>query len=141
MENPDVVPYLHFGGRCEEALNFYKETVGARIDMLMRYRESPEAIEVTLPPDWDDKVLHANFHVGNAPVMASDDVTTETTFGGFSLCVCMPSEEEAKRVFAALSEGGSVTMPLGPTFWSPCFGMLTDRFGVGWMVTIPDPAG
>lgn len=130
-----VQPYLFFGGRCEEALEFYRSAIGAEVGMLMRYKESPDP--TGLPECFEDKVMHASFRVGETTLMASDGRCEGTAnFDGFSLSITVPDESEAERVFAALSEGGLVTMPLEQTFWAPKFGMLVDRFGVGWMVSV-----
>lgn len=131
-----IQPYLFFGGRCEEALEFYRTTVGAQVEMLMRYRDSPEQ-PPPLPECFHNKVMHASVRIGQSVVMASDGMCDgPANFEGFSLSITVPDESEAERVFAALSEGGLVTMPLEKTFWSPKFGMLQDRFGVGWMVSV-----
>jgi PhnB protein len=131
-----VQAYLFFGGRCEEALDFYRDALGAEVEMLMRYRESPEPPQ--LPECFHDKVMHATFRVGQTTLMASDGMCDgPANFEGFSLTIGVADEAEAERVFAALSEGGLVTMPLEKTFWSPKFGMLQDRFGVSWMVSVP----
>jgi PhnB protein len=134
----NVQPYLFFEGRAEEALNFYTKALGTKPDMIMRYRESPEPPPPgKVPPGSDDKVMHASFHVGDTEVMLSDGFCSgKSQFAGFSLSISAPDEATARRYFDAMSAGGNVTMPLGPTFWSPCFGMLTDRFGVGWMITV-----
>jgi PhnB protein len=132
-----VQPYLMFGGRCEEAVNFYRGALGAEIEMLMRFREAPDKPPPGMVPDnWDDKVMHCAFKVGPTMVMATDGGCTEAnqTHQGYSLALSVANEAEAKRMFAALSEGGQVTMPLGKTFFSASFGILTDRFGVSWMV-------
>ena len=132
-----IEPYLFFNGRCEEALGFYESVFGAQRTFLMRYRESPEAPPMPLPPGWEDKVMHANITIGKTQVMASDGMGPETPrFEGFALSVEMPDAETAGRVFSALEVGGQVQMPLGETFFAPCFGMLTDRFGVGWMIIV-----
>ena len=132
-----IQPYLFFNGRCEEALKFYKEAVGAQVDMLMRFKESPEPHKPgMIPKNWDAKVMHATFRVGDSVLMASDGNKEGASFSGFSLSLGVKTEAEAERAFAALSKGGKVTMPLAKTFWSPRFGMLVDRFGVGWMVTV-----
>lgn len=142
--NTLVQPYLFFGGRCEEALEFYRNALGAEVQMLMRFKESPEP-HPGMPQCFDDKVMHASFRIGETTLMASDGrCEGEANFDGFSLSICVPDEGEADRVFAALAEGGLVTMPLEKTFWASKFGMLQDRFGVGWMVSVehkPDAGG
>lgn len=130
-----VQPYLFFGGRTEEAIEFYRKVLGAETTMLMRHKESPEpAPPGMVPPGWEDKVMHAEFRVGETTVMASDGCGESHTFGGFSLAVSLPDAAKAERVFAALAEGGQIQMPLTKTFFSPAFGMVADRFGVAWMV-------
>jgi len=132
-----IEPYLFFNGRCEEAIEFYKKALGAEVLMLMRYKESPEAPPPGMvPPGWDDKIMHTSLRIGNANMMASDGCSDGLNFQGFSLSLAVANETEAKRVFDALSDGGQVRMPLTKTFWSPCFGMVADRFSVGWMVTV-----
>jgi PhnB protein len=132
-----IEPYLFFNGRCEEAIEFYQKALGAEVVMLMRYKESPEPPPPGMvPARWDNKIMHASLRIGDANVMASDGCTEGASFQGFSLALSLKDEADAKRKFAALSEGGQVQMPLGKTFWSPCFGMVADRFGVGWMVTV-----
>ena len=134
-----VQPYLFFGGRCEEALEFYRTAIGAEVEMIMRFNESPEPTPPgMLAEGFENKVMHASFRVGESTVMASDGCSPEDgKFNGFSLSISVPGEADADRVFAALSGGGSVKMPLSKTFWSPRFGMLEDRFGIGWMVIVP----
>lgn len=130
-------PYLFFQGRCEEALHFYQRVFDAKQTMLMRYRESPEPPAMPLPPGWEEKVMHASLEIGQTVLMASDGCGTESPqFEGFSLCVEMPDAETASRVFDKLAQGGTVQMPLDETFFSSCFGMVTDRFGVGWMIIV-----
>ena len=134
-----VQTYLFFGGRCEEALEFYRGAIGAKIEMLMRYKDAPEQPpEGMLSPGYENKVMHASFRVGTTTVMASDGCggPDEGKFAGFSLSITVATEEEADRKFTALAEGGTITMPLGPTFWAAKFGMLTDRFGLGWMINL-----
>jgi PhnB protein len=134
-----IQPYLFFGGRCEEAINFYKTALGAEVVMLMYYRESPEPPPPgMLQAGFEDKVMHATIRIGGAVIMASDGCDDTSSFDGFRLSLALPNEAEAKRAFAGLSAGGEVQMPLAKTFWSPCFGMVTDRFGLGWMVTVAD---
>jgi PhnB protein len=134
-----VEPYLFFEGRCEEAINFYKSAVGAEVVMLMRYKEAPDQPPPgMLPPNSGDKVMHATVRIGNSNVNLSDGgCSHKATFGGFSLSLNVATPEQADRHFAALAEGGTVTMPIGRTFFSPRFGMLTDRFGMGWMIFVP----
>lgn len=131
-----VQPYLFFEGRCEEALAFYGKTIGAKIVDLMRFKDSPEPPRPDMcPPGSDDKVMHASFTIGETTVMASDGrASGQPNFQGFALSLLAADEAEAKRLFAAVGEGGQVQMPLGKTFFSPAFGMVTDRFGVLWMV-------
>jgi PhnB protein len=132
-----IEPYLFFGGRCEEALEFYRTTLGAQVEMVMRFKESPEPMPAgSIPPGFENKVMHASFRISGSRLMASDGNEEGAKFEGFSLSLAVSSEAEADRVFAALAKGGKVGMPLARTFWSPKFGMLTDRFGVGWMVSV-----
>ena len=132
-----IEPYLFFNGNCQEAIEFYKLALGAEVSMLMRYKESPEPPPPGMvPAGWDNKIMHSSLRVGNANIMASDGCSEGLNFEGFSLSLAVANETEAKRVFDALSDGGQVRMPLTKTFWSPCFGMVADRFGVGWMVTV-----
>ena len=133
-----VQPYLFFGGRCQEAIAFYRDALGAEVQMLLRFKESPDQPPPGMMPDnWGDKVMHACIKIGDTLVMASDGCTTsETEFKGFSLSLTVANEAEADAKFAALSDRGNVTMPLGKTFFAPRFGMLVDRFGIGWMVIV-----
>jgi PhnB protein len=129
-----VQPYLFFDGRCEEAIEFYKKAIGAKVEMLMRFKESPDP-DHSAGPGMGEKVMHSTFRVGDASIHASDGrCRGAPTFQGFALSVTAESEAEAERVFAALAEGGQVQMPLTKTFFSPRFGMAADRFGVSWMV-------
>ena len=138
MQQCSGQPYLFFSGRCEEALEFYKNALGATVSMMMRFNESPDAVpDGMLQPGFENKIMHAEFRVGSFTVMASDGCDDKSTFGGFRLALSVPSAADADRVFTALAEGGKVDMPLGPTFWSPQYGMVTDKFSVGWMVMVP----
>ena len=137
MMNATIQPYLFFGGRCEEAISFYQKVLGAELEMLMRHRDSPEPPPPgMLQAGFEDKVMHAELRIGGAVLMASDGCDDKSRFDGFRLSLALPTEADAQRAFAGLADGGEVQMPLTKTFWSPCFGMVTDRFGVGWMVTV-----
>jgi len=130
-----VQSYLFFDGRCEEAVEFYRKTLGAEVKFLMHYKDSPEPHPPGMvPPGYENKVMHATIRIGDTEVMAADDCTGQPKFQGFSLSLGVATEAEAKRLFAALADGGQVRMPLMKTFFAPSFGMLMDRFGVPWMV-------
>lgn len=134
-----VQPYLFFDGRCEEALAFYREALGAEVTMLMRFRESPEP--TFAPPDAGEKVMHASFKVGDTLVMASDGMCAgKPEFRGVALSLTLADAAGVDRIFAALAEGGQVQMPPARTFFSPRFGMVADRFGVSWMLMAEPPA-
>jgi len=138
-----VQPYLFFDGRCEEAIEFYKKTLGAKVDMMLRFKDSPEPHSPgMIPPGSDNKIMHAALRIGETTVMASDGrCTGQPNFKGFSLSLNARNEAEADKMFAALGDGGQVQMPLGKTFFSPRFGIVADRFGVGWMIIVHDPSG
>jgi PhnB protein len=133
-----VQPYLFFDGRCEEAIEFYRRTLGAEVTMLMRFRDAPDPPPPgMIAPGSEDKIMHASLRIGETNVMASDGRCMGTpSFQGVSLSLTVANEAEADRVFAALADGGRVQMPLGKTFFSPRFGMVADRFGVGWMIVV-----
>jgi PhnB protein len=133
-----IQPYLNFDGRCEEAIEFYRRTLGAEVTALMRFKDSPEPPGVGMvPPGSGDKVMHASFRVGDATVLASDcHCGGRPSFQGFSLSLTLPSAAEAERRFAALAEGGQVQMPLSKTFFAAAFGVVADRFGVPWMIYV-----
>ena len=136
-----VEPYLFFNGRCEEAMAFYKEAVGAEVTFQMRMSEAPEPPPPgAIPEGFGNKIMHANLRVGSTMLMVSDgNSNLQPSFKGFTLSLGVADAAEAERTFNALQQGGKVVMPLGKTFWSPCFGMLEDKFGVGWMVIVPSP--
>lgn len=136
--NRFVQSYLFFNGRCEEAVEFYRKALGAEVEFLMRFKESPEPPKPGMvPPGFENKIMHCSFRVGTTTLMASDGCEAgKPKFEGFSLSLTVPGEAEADRVFAALAEGGQVRMPLEKTFWSPRFGMVEDRFGIGWMISV-----
>ncbi len=130
-----VQPYLNFDGRCDEALEFYKKAIGAKVNMLMRFKDAPDQSMIT--PGRENKVMHSTVQIGDTVVMASDGrCTGKPNFHGIALTISVASEAEAEKTFTALADGGQVQMPLGKTFFSPRFGMLADKFGVGWMVLV-----
>ena len=133
-----VEPYLFFNGRTEEAIEYYRRALGAEVTMLMRFRDSPEPPQAGMvPPGAEDKLMHSSFSVGDTTIMASDgNCQGQPSFQGFSLSITAANEAEAERKFAALAEGGTVQQPLIETFFSPRFGMVADRFGVSWMITV-----
>jgi PhnB protein len=130
--------YLFFDGRCEEAIEFYKKALGAKVEMLLRMKDSPDQPPPDMcPPGSENKIMHACLTLGDTKVMASDGrCQGKPSFQGFSLSLSVDTEAEADRLFAALTDGGQVQMPLGKTFFSPRFGMVADRFGVSWMVVV-----
>jgi PhnB protein len=136
-----VQPYLNYDGRCEEAINFYTKAIGAEVQMIMRYKEAPDSPPPGMvAPGSAEKIMHSSFRIGDSIVNASDGYCGgKANFHGVSLTINVKDEAEADRVFNALSEGGKVNMPIGKTFFSPRFGMLEDRFGLGWMVIVPQP--
>ncbi|MFT3880288.1 MAG: VOC family protein [Gemmatales bacterium] len=137
MKPPIVQAYLMLGGRCEEALNFYQKAVGAKVEMMMKFSENPMPVPADkIPPGFQNKVMHSSFRIGETTLMASDGCEVNNPIKGFSLALSFPTEAEVDRAFNALAEGGKVTMPLAKTFWSPRYGMVTDRFGVDWMVMV-----
>ena len=130
-----IQPYVFFEGRCQEALEFYRRALGAEVTALMRFKESPDPRMIQ--PGSEDKVMHASFRVGETTVLASDGrCGGHPSFQGFALSLTVANEAEADRLFGALVDGGQVIMPLTTTFFSPRFGMTTDRFGVSWMVYV-----
>jgi len=130
-----VQPYLNFDGRCEEALDFYRQAVGAEVVALMRFKDSPDPSMIS--PGSENKIMHSSFRVGDAVLLASDGrCQAKPNFQGVSLALTVPDEATAEQRFAALSDGGQVQMPLTKTFFSPRFGMVADRFGVTWMVLV-----
>jgi PhnB protein len=129
--------YLFFDGRCDEALEFYKKKLGIEVEMLMRFKDAPEQKDGMCTPGTENKVMHSCFKLGDQRVMASDGhAKGQPEFKGFSLSLSVDTEAEADRLFGALSEGGRIEMPLTKTFFAPKFGMVADKFGVGWMVLV-----
>ena len=128
-----IQPYLFYNGRCDEAIDFYRAAVGAEVTMLMRFKDSPEPTSHGV----QEKVMHASLRIGDTTVLVSDGrCTGQLSFQGFALSLTVPDDAEAERLFAALGDGGQVQMPLTKTFFSSKFGMLTDRFGVLWMIYV-----
>jgi PhnB protein len=134
-----IEPYLFFNGHCEEAIDFYKQALGAEVAMLMRISESPQAHPAgLLPPGSGNKIMHASLQIGDTSVMMSDGMCTgQLNFKGITLSLGVSDAAQAQRFFSALSQGGSINMPLDKTFYASQFGMVTDRFGVPWMVIAP----
>jgi|SRR6185312_10705953 len=130
-----IQPYLFFDGRCEEALTFYRTALGAEVTMLMRFKDCPEPQPGMVQPGAEEKVMHASVRIGETQIMASDGrCMGQPSFQGFALSIAATNDAEAERLFAALSNGGKVQMPLGKTFFASSFGMVADRFGVMWMI-------
>ncbi|MGH6672816.1 MAG: VOC family protein [Xanthobacteraceae bacterium] len=130
-----VQPYLSFEGRCDEAIDFYKKALGAKVDMLMRFKEAPD--QSMISPGSADKVMHAAVHVGDTQLLMSDGrCQGGADFNGIALALSAATDADAERMFNALAEGGQVRMPIAKTFFSSRFGMLADKFGVGWMILV-----
>jgi PhnB protein len=133
-----VEPYLSFEGRCEEAIEFYKKSLAAKVNTLMRFKEAPEGTaEGHTAAEIREKVMHASLTIGESIVMVSDGrCVGKANFHGISLTITVKQPDEAERLFTALSEGGKVSMPMAKTFFSPAFGMVNDKFGVSWLVIV-----
>jgi PhnB protein len=136
-----IEPYLNFDGRCEEAIEFYKKALGAECTMLMRFNQSPEPCPPgQMAPGYETKIMHASLNIGGATVMASDCYCKgNPQFQGVTLSLSVKDEAAATKAFNALADGGQIHMPLGKTFFSKIFGMVADKFGVPWMVIVPQP--
>jgi PhnB protein len=133
QQNETVQPYIFFDGKCEEALEFYKGAIGAKVDMMMRFKEAPDQSQ--MQPNTGEKVMHAAFHVGTTQVLASDGhCAGKPSFQGFGLALNAKDDAEAEKLFTAVGKGGQVQQPLVKTFFASKFGMVTDRFGIMWMV-------
>ena len=135
----ELQPYLSFRGDCEAALAFYQTIFGGSIEGLMRFRDAPAAGHT--PPGFDDKIMHATFAADGVKFMASDGPTLSPADnnGRSTLAIGSPSHDEGERVFNALAAGGTVTMPYTKQFWGASFGMLTDKYGLNWMVNAGGP--
>jgi PhnB protein len=131
----NIQPYLSFEGRCDEAIEFYKKAIGAKVDMLMRFKEAPD--QSMMSPGSGEKVMHAALRAGDAMLLMSDGrCTGSANFHGIALALSAANDADAERMFSALAEGGKVNMPMTKTFFSSRFGMVADKFGVGWMVLV-----
>jgi PhnB protein len=129
--------HLNFQGNCAEAFDFYKTVFGAQKSFTMKYVDAPSP-GAPVPPDWKDKIMHTSIPLGDGLLMGCDAPPGRSTpIGGFQISVLFKDDAEVKRIYEALKEGGSVQMPMAPTFWSPLFGMCTDKFGVSWMIGMP----
>lgn len=129
-----VQPYLFFEGRCEEAIEFYRKAVGAEVVMMMRFNQSPDPTMCSAAVS-GEKVMHATIRIGETTLMASDGrCGGNASFKGFALSIAAADEAEVGRLFAALGEGGQAVMPPMKTFYAKSFGMVTDKFGVMWML-------
>ena len=134
-----IDPYLMFDGRCAEAFKFYETVLGGTLEMMMTYGEAPERCD-QLPAAWNDKIMHASLLVDEQRLMGSDAPPQHQEVPqGFSVSINVEDVNEAERIFSALGEGGTITMPIGETFWALRFGMLIDRFGTPWMVNCSRP--
>lgn len=130
--------YLFFTGQCKEAFEFYEKVLGGNIEMMMPHRGSPA--EQHTPAEWQDKILHARLTIGDNVLMASDAPPgRQHKIGGFAVNIGLHDPKEGERIFRALEESGTVIMPYGETFWAVRYGMLTDRFGITWMVNVEKP--
>ena len=126
-------PYLTFNGNCETAFKFYEKVLGGKILAMMPHEGTPAAGHV--PAEWRKKIIHARMTIGDQLLMASDAPPDRyEPMKGFSVNVTVKDPAEADRIFAALSESGTVKMAIQETFWAVRFGMLVDQFGTPWMV-------
>lgn len=137
--NKTIIPYIFLGGKTEEAIAFYREVLGAEPGMVLHYNQSPVHVpEQKVSPEYQNKVMHASFKIGDTEIFASDGSDPKDATTGFMLVYPIDSPSEGDRVFAALAEGGQIIMPMAETFFSPYYGMVIDRFNIGWMLMIPD---
>jgi|SRR4051812_17815379 len=137
-DSMQVMPYLNFNGRCEEAFKMYEQCLGGKLGSMFRYAGSP--MEHTVPSSWDDKIMHGSMTVGELVLMGADVMADHYEEPkGFSLSVSVPTAPEAERIFGELASHGRVVMPLEQTFWAERFGMVVDRFGIPWMISCEVP--
>lgn len=133
-----IVPYLHFDGDCEEAFKLYEQVLGGKIQATFLFGQSPMASQVG--PDWADKVMHTSLIVGDQSILGTDAPPQYFKHPqGFAVCIDLPSEAEAERIYPALSEGGQIGMPLQETFWAKRYAQFVDRFGTSWMINVSKP--
>ncbi len=129
----NVQPYLSFEGRAQEAIDFYKKALGAEVEAIMQFKDAPPDMQANMPNK--DKVMHSAFKVGDTTIMATDgQCSGKAEFSGITLTIQANSDAEAEKLFNALAQGGKVNMPMSETFFATRFGMVADKFGVGWMV-------
>jgi PhnB protein len=139
---PAIQPYLFFRGRCEEAIEYYKRTLGAEVGIMMRFKDNPDKPDRDkVPAELYNRIMHANITIAGAEIMMSDGLKSgPLDFQCMSLSLAVPSEEEADRVYNALAKEGSIQMPIGPAFFARRFGAVADKFGVSWMIIVPPNA-
>lgn len=137
-----VQTILTFGGQCEEALKFYTQAVGAEVTALLRWQDSPDPEICFAARGVPEKIMHAAFRVGDTTLMATDGLEkfSRPDFKGVTLAVEVRRDGDARRLFAALGDGGRVVMPLAKAFWTPLSGMVVDRYGLSWMVNVAKEA-
>jgi PhnB protein len=129
----ELTPYLNFHGECEAAFKFYERCLNGKITALVTFESMGDVSQ--LPAGWGKKIMHAHMTVGSTVLMGADAPSGQfEKLQGFSMSVHVEQPAEAERVFGALSENGTVRLPIQPTAWAAKFGMLTDQFGVPWMV-------
>lgn len=134
----NLSPYLLFNGDCEDAFKFYEKILGGKIDAMFSHEGTPAAKDV--PPEWQAKILHARLLLGDRALMGSDAPPGRYRKPqGFSVSLEIENPEESERIFRGLGENGTVVMPIQETFWAKRFGMLTDRFGIPWMINCSKP--
>ncbi|QRN54951.1 VOC family protein [Dyella caseinilytica] len=132
----EIQPYLYFDGRCEEAIAFYIDALGATELMKMRYKDAPNDSAYPTPSHMADKILHATLAIGKTHVLMADSSDEKVSHSGFNLSVTAPDVATGEKCFNALAQGGKIGMPFQKTFWTDGFGMLVDKFGVPWMVNV-----
>jgi PhnB protein len=137
-----IQPYLFFRGRCEEAIEYYKKTLGAEVGMVMRFSDNPDKPpRDKVPAEMDNRIMHAALRIVGSDILMSDGMRSgPLDFQCMSLSLSVPTGEDADRIFNALAADGTVQMPIGPTFFAKRFGSVADKFGVSWMIMVPPVA-